>query len=190
MRVRQAIDMAGSGPVRLISVCAGQGRDVIGALAGHARAADVSALLVELDDHNAQIAREGVAEAGLTGVEVVRGDASLTVAYRDAAPADVLLLCGIFGNISQDDVHTTVATASRLCAPGAIVVWTRHRRSPDQTPLIRGWFSEAGFEELAFDSPGEDRFAVGTHRLGIAPLAFAEDLRMFTFLQASQVPPG
>lgn len=182
MRVRQAIGSTGSGPIRLISVCAGQARDVIGALAGHPRAADVSALLVELGDHNVQVARDGVADAGLTGVAVVRADASLAVAYRDAVPADVLLLCGIFGNISQDDVHATVANASRLCASGAIVVWTRHRRSPDQTPLIRGWFSGAGFDELAFDSPGEDRFAVGTYRLAVEPLAFVEDLRMFTFL--------
>jgi hypothetical protein len=182
MRVRQAIDSAGSGPVGLISVCAGQGRDVIGSLIEHARAADVSALLVELDDQNVKVARERVADAGLMGVQVVRGDASVTSIYRDAVPADVLLLCGIFGNISPDDVHVTVAAASRLCAPGAVVVWTRHRRPPDQTPSIRDWFSEAGFEELAFDSPGEDRFAVGTCRLAEEPLPYREDLRMFAFL--------
>jgi hypothetical protein len=182
MRVRQAIDLAPSGPVRLISACAGQGRDVIGALNGHPRASDVRALLVELDPRNVHAAREGVAGAGLPEVEVVREDASLTASYRDAVPADVLLLCGIFGNISNEDVHATIDAAPRLCAPSAVVVWTRHRRSPDQTPLIRGWFSEAGFDELAFDSPGEGRFAVGTHRLVVAPLGFAEDLRLFTFL--------
>ena len=138
MRVAQAIESAGEsagvGPIRLISACAGQGLDVIGSLTGHARADDVRALLVEMDGHNVEVARERAAAAGLSAVEVVQGDASVTSVYRDAVPANVLLLCGIFGNIPHDDVRTTVAAASSLCAPGAVVVWTRHRRPPDQTP--------------------------------------------------------
>jgi len=85
--------------------------------------------------------------------------------------------------VSAHDVRTTVANASRLCARGAVVIWTRHREAPDQTPAIRGWFAEAGFEELAFDSPGEDRFAVGTHRLVTDPLEFRDDVRMFSFIE-------
>jgi hypothetical protein len=183
MRVRNAIGSTGPGPVQLISVCAGQGRDVIGSLNGNPRAGDVRALLVELDGHNVEVARARAAAAGLAGVTVVQGDASATSVFRDAVPADVLLLCGIFGNISMDDVRTTVAAASCLCAPGAIVIWTRHRRPPDQTPSIRNLFSEAGFDEVAFDSPGQDRFAVGTHRLIADPLPYDADLRMFTFLE-------
>ena len=138
MRVAQAIESAGEsagvGPIRLISACAGQGLDVIGSLTGHARADDVRALLVEMDGHNVEVARERAAAAGLSAVEVVQGDASVTSVYRDAVPANVLLLCGIFGNIPHDDVRTTVAAASSLCAPGAVVVWTRHRRPPIGPP--------------------------------------------------------
>jgi hypothetical protein len=183
MRVGQAIDAAAPGRISLISACAGQGRDVIGSLKGHPRAGDVRALLVELEAHNVDVARSRATVAGLAGVTIVRGDASVTSAYRDAVPADVLLLCGIFGNISPGDVRSTVAAASSLCAPGAIVVWTRHRRDPDQTPWIRSLFSDAGFDELAFDSPGEDRFAVGTHRLIADPLPYDDGLKMFTFLE-------
>lgn len=188
LRVRRAVESVRPGPIQLISVCAGQGRDVIGTLTGHPRAGDVRASLVELDGHNVEVARAGAAAAGLEGVTVVRGDASVTSVYRDAVPADVLLLCGIFGNISSDDVRTTVAAASSLCAPGAIVIWTRHRRPPDQTRSIRSLFSEAGFDEVAFDSPGQDRFAVGTHRLVTDPLPFEHDLTMFTFLESPWTP--
>ena len=181
-RLGEAIDGA-AGPRRLISVCAGQGRDAIGVLAEHPRRSDVTALLVELDEHNVAVARGLAADAGLDRVEVIRADASLTAVYRDAVPTDVLLLCGIFGNVSEQDVRTTVANASRLCAPGAVVIWTRHRQAPDQTPAIREWFAHAGFEEVAFDSPGEDRFAVGTHRLVNDPLDYDDDLRMFTFTE-------
>jgi hypothetical protein len=180
-RLREAIDRT-SGPVRIISVCAGQGHDVIGVLAGHPRAPDVKALLVELDSDNAGIARERAADADLGGVDVVRADASIMAVYRDAVPADVLLLCGIFGNVSDVDVRSTIANAPRLCAPGATVIWTRRREAPDRTPAIRERFAQAGFEELSFDSPGEDRFAVGTWRLISDPLDFDASLRMFAFL--------
>ena len=180
-RLREAIDRT-PGPVRLISVCAGQGHDVIGVLSDHPRSSDVAALLVELDEHNVDRARSAAADAGLESVQVVRADAALTAVYRDAVPAQVLLLCGIFGNVPDDDVRTTVSNASRLCAPGAVVIWTRRRKVPDITPAIREWFAQAGFEELAFDSPGGDRYAVGTHRLVREPLAFRDDLTLFTFV--------
>lgn len=42
--------------------------------------------------------------------------------YADAVPADLVLLCGIFGNIPDADVQATVRAAPQLCAPGAEVV--------------------------------------------------------------------
>jgi hypothetical protein len=180
-RLREAIELAPPGPIRLISTCAGQGRDVLGVLVGHARASDVRALLVELDPHNAEVAQADAAAAGLRGVDVALADAAMTAAYRDAVPADVLLLCGIFGNISDEDVEHTVRNAARLCAPGATVIWTRGRWAPDLTPAIRGWFGESGFEEVGFDSDGDGGFSVGTNRLTADPLPYDESLRLFSF---------
>ena len=180
-RLSLAIDEAPPGAVRIISVCAGQGHDVIGVLKTHPRAADVQALLVESDPHNVDVARARLATEGITGVDILQGDAGVTAAYRDAVPAHVLMLCGIFGNVSDVDLRRTVRNAPRLCAPRATVLWTRHRREPDRTPEIRAWFAEAGFAELAFDSPGPDRFALGSVRLGVPPLPYVSDLRLFTF---------
>ena len=180
-RLSDAIDEAPPGAVRVISACAGQGHDVIRVLKTHPRASDVHALLIESDDHNVGVARARIAAAGLTGVDILQGDAGVTSSYRDAVPAHVLMLCGIFGNVSDDDLRRTVSNASRLCAPGATVLWTRHRRDPDRTPEIREWFAEAGFDEVAFDSPGPDRFALGAVRLAVPPLPYVSDLRLFTF---------
>jgi hypothetical protein len=149
----RAIAQAPPGPVRLVSLCAGQGHDVIGVLPGHPRRDDVHALLVESDPANAKLAAGRAAEAGLDGVEVRRADASVVSSFADALPADVLLLCGIFGNVSESDIERTVRAAAGLCADGATVIWTRNRRPPDLTPRIRSWFSGAGFEEVAFEAP-------------------------------------
>ena len=153
-RVKQelagALDRAPDGPLRLVSLCAGQGRDVLGTLPAHPRRDDVSALLVEADPTLAAHARAAAAAAGLNRVEVRAGDASRVDSFADALPADVLLLCGIFGNVSVADIRRTVAAAPALCAPGATVIWTRHQRPPDLTPQVRDWFTAAGFEEVTF----------------------------------------
>jgi hypothetical protein len=180
LRLRDAVAGCPPGPVRLLSLCAGQAHDVAD-LAGHPRAVDVTGRLVEADPDNARRAAGAVHAAGLAGLDVATGDASTTDAWAGAVPADVVLACGIFGNVSDDDVRTTVATLPQLCARGATVVWTRHRRRPDLTPAVRGWCTEAGFVEVAFDSAGPEGFAVGTARLLAEPLPFVPGIRMFTF---------
>jgi hypothetical protein len=185
-QVRAAVDRCAPGPVRAISVCAGQGHDLTGVLAEHPRRVDVAARLVELDEHNALLARRAVEEAGL-GVEVVVADASMTDAYEGAVPADLVLLCGVFGNISAKDIANTVSHLPRLCASEATVIWTRHRHPPDLTPYIRETFERAGFGELAFeDSPP---FGVGANCLLAPPLPFSSSVRLFEFIGYDVLQP-
>jgi hypothetical protein len=89
-QIRAALDAAPPGPVKAISVCAGQGRDLLGVLASHPRRDDVTARLVELDDRIAAAARAAAARAGLQNVEIVTGDAALAGQYADLAPADLV----------------------------------------------------------------------------------------------------
>jgi hypothetical protein len=178
-----ALDAAPPGPVRLVSLCAGQGHDVLGVLPGHPRGPQVSAVLVEYDPQNAALARHGAEQAGLPQVEVRQADAARVANYADALPANVLLLCGIFGNVSDEDIERTAAAAPALCAPAATVIWTRHRRPPDLTPRIRGWFLASGFDEVAFDVPDQalTGVSVGVGRLAVAPPAAPPDGPLFTF---------
>jgi hypothetical protein len=178
-----ALDAAPPGPVRLVSLCAGQGRDVLGVLPGHPRGPQVSAMLVEYNAQNAALARQGAERAGLPRVAVRQADAAQVANYADALPADVLLLCGIFGNVSDEDIERTATSAPALCAPGATVIWTRHRRAPDLTPRIRSWFQASGFDEVAFDVPDQTLtgVSVGVGRLAVASPATLPDGPLFTF---------
>src|SRR5262245_43494417 len=92
--ISDALDHMPPGSIRAISACAGEGRDLLGVLATHPRAADVTARLVELDP---ELAATAAANAP-AGVEVVCGDGSNTTAYAGATPAQLVLICGIFGN--------------------------------------------------------------------------------------------
>ncbi len=183
------------GPIRMVSLCAGQGRDVIDVVATHPRGPEVSALLVELDPALATFARDRAARAGLGGgddadagdggsgrIRIVESDASQSHWYADDVPADIVLVCGVFGNISAADIRYTIGAMRGFCAPGGHVVWTRHRRPPDLTPTIRADFADAGFTELAFEAPEGTILAVGHHRLDGEPAPFDPDQQLFDFV--------
>jgi hypothetical protein len=182
-RVVEVLDARPPGPIRVLSMCAGQGQDLIGPLTAHPRRDDVQALLVELDPHNAEAARAAASAAGLTGVRVVAADAASPSVYDPIVPVDLALVCGVFGNISDADIRTTITYLPALLRPGGHVIWTRHRGEPDLTPTIRDWFARSGFTEVAFDSEPGYLYGVGTHTLTVDPSAPpSRRPKLFTFI--------
>ena len=183
--IRRALDEAPAGNVSVLSLCAGEGRDLIPVLAEHPRRADVRARLIEFDPVIAQVARDSAAAAGLDGaVEVVTGDAADPALFGDYAPADLLLLCGIFGNISESDIHNTVTHAAHLTARGGTAIWTRHRRDPAVVPRIHGWFAEAGFSDLwESDADLPTTIYVAANRQERDPVPSPGDEKLFRFIK-------
>ncbi len=184
-RIRVALDEAPPGQVRAISLCAGQGRDLIGVLASHPRRGDVTARLVELDPRNTAVARRLAAEAGLTGVEVVTGDASLASQFASLVPARLVLACGLFGNVTDEDVEAMTGYCTALCATGGTVVWTRGRRwregDRDLVPQVCAWFEERGFTRQWVSDP-RYRNCCGAHVFTGTPSPLDAGAVMFTFV--------
>jgi hypothetical protein len=116
-------------------------------------------------------------------VEVRLADAGTSDAYHGAVPADLVLACGIFGNVSDEDVHRTVTMLPQLCAADALVVWTRGRDGRDPTPQVRRWFADSGFAEREWHAPDDAVYSVGVHRLAGAPAPLVPGQRLFTFLR-------
>lgn len=187
-RIRDSLNRLPPGRIRVVSMCTGDGRDLLGVLADHSRRNDVRARLVDITPELVDAGRRKVARARLSGVEFVLGDAGTTSAYFGAVPADLVLACGVFGNLTDADVHNTVRHLSELCAPHATVIWTRGQFAPDLTPTVRQWFREAGFEELSFDAIPGSTASVGVHRLRSAPRRYRQGVRLFTFLPPDQRP--
>jgi hypothetical protein len=176
-QIRDVLAAAPPGEIRVISMAAGEARDVLGVLDDHPRRADVTGRLVELDPELAAAAR-GRAPAG---IEVLVGDAGLTASYAGAIPADLVLVCGVFGNVTDDDMWHTIERLPMLCAPGATVIWTRHRRPPDVTPRVRDAFRAAGFDEIAFVAPEGTSFSIGVGRFTGTTRPFADE-RLYEFV--------
>jgi hypothetical protein len=178
---------AGSEPVRLLSMCAGDGGDVLPVLAEPDMRFEppVQALLVELDPELAGRARAQASRLELAGVRVRTADAGRSASYAELAPAHIVLACGVFGNIAEADVRRTVEALPGLLCPGGWVIWTRGRGADgtDASQWIRRLFAQRGFAELAFAAPEDARFRVGLHRLD-RPMASELPAELFRFSQA------
>lgn len=184
-QIRKALPTKADTPFKIVSLCSGQGRDIIEVLSERSRKmGQISARLVELDERNVAAARNLVKECGLTNVEIVHGDASFVDAYTGMVPADIILMCGILGNISSADITRTISEIPQLCAYGAVLIWTRHRRPPDQTTGIRQIFAESGFRELEFIAPANSLWCVGVERYNGKPKPLTPGLKLFTFISS------
>jgi hypothetical protein len=96
---------------------------------------------------------------------------------------DLALVCGVFGNLPDEDVRGTVRALPGLVRSGGRVIWTRHRREPDLTPSILGWFADAGFVEVGHDGEPGFSYGVGVHALTAgAARAFEPGVTLFRFV--------
>lgn len=187
--LRRALASQPAGRIALLSICAGQGHDVIGVLADHPRAADVHAHLLDPDPRNCEQARAVVESEGLGNVEVARSDVWAPATYGNRDPVDIVLAVGLFGNVPERHLPPTIARLSGVCNPGATIIWSRHRRKPDAAPRIRACLHTHGFEEVEFETT--DVFSVGTHRLAGKPPSLEDELADYVAnrrLRAARLP--
>lgn len=181
--VAAALDGLPPGPIRVISMCAGQGRDLIGVARRHRRGGDLTGVLVEADPRNVAAARDAIARARLGGLSVKQDDAGRSAAYAGAVPANLLVACGIFGNVTDGDVRRTIRFLPALCAPGAWVIWTRRPREDGIVPSIQDWLQAAGFRPHALVVPEGNLFGVGAARLTATPPPFDLGAALFDFIR-------
>lgn len=168
-------------PATIVDMCAGEGRDLLPLLSPQD---SVRAKLVEIDADCADIAR--AAARDLPGVEVVTGDAALTDHYADFAPADLVLMSGIFPHIDKMDKFALVKHAASLVVRGGLLIWTMN--DPDRANAISAAFVMQHFEPVRyFDVGGGHTVHMARHMAAAERLSFGE--KMFTFVGFDNLSP-
>jgi hypothetical protein len=188
-QVAAIVDQCPAGPVTVLSICGGQGRELLGALENHERRADVRGRIIELDEANSSFARDWARRAGLDDLEVVTGDASLAASYAGLPPVDLVVISGVFGHIGPADRRRTIDFLRQICQTGARVVWTFFNWDLDATQALRDLFRELMFDEESFEVL-DGRFAstIGRNRYAGAPVPFDPEARIFTFGSSREAP--
>lgn len=78
LHISNCLDKLPSGPIQVISVCAGDGRDLIGVVKDHCRKKDVNARLVELNSDLVKAGRVATLDAELASqFEFLNCDATI-----------------------------------------------------------------------------------------------------------------
>lgn len=172
------------GPIRLLSLCAGDGRDILGVL--DEKPADVPRLTGRLVELSPQLADAADAHVHALGspLQALQADAGDPQNVLGAIPADLVLLVGIMGNISDDDVLHLVGAAASLCAPHAYLIWTRGGQYADLNTRIDARLAAAGFTDRQFLTEPAHQYGIGTARWpDQRPPPLPLDRRLFTFVR-------
>jgi hypothetical protein len=164
---------------RVLSLCSGDGRDILPVVARLPIDHRPDVALVELDADLATAAERRAADLGVAATVI--GDAGSSSTWQQFMPVDLLLLCGIFGNIPDDDIRNTIDAARAMVASDGYVIWTRGYFSDvDLRPQVRQWFAETGFLEVTFDAEPTG-FGVGVNRLPSAGRTARVPSQLFSF---------
>jgi ubiquinone/menaquinone biosynthesis C-methylase UbiE len=171
------------GKYQIIDICSGDGRDLLEVLAHHPSSGNVHSYLVEIDSRLAQESERTASDRGLRNVTVVNGDASSLRIYKNVIPADLILLCGIFGNISNEDIRNIIESLAQLSKRGTRVIWTRNLRNPDVVPIIRDSFITNNFKEVDYKITADGSYAIGTCEFHGLSQQLSDDAQLFTFIK-------
>jgi hypothetical protein len=182
-----ALDLAPEGEITIISLCAGDGRDVIEVASVHPRRCDVAAWLVEAD---ARSVAAGIALARGTGllktVRFLQTDATSYATYRDIPRADVVMLCGVWGHVPPEERSALVRACSALCREGGHVIWTRGlRRGIERFEEVRAAFSDRDWSEARATITPDGKWAVATNCLTTSPPPRPQSGSIFHFQTAA-----
>ena len=172
------------GKIGVVSVCAGDGRDLLGALLDHPRASDVYARFVELDSRLVECGRAAAESTELAEqLEFVNGDATLSSVYEGVVPAHLVLVCGVFGNVPETELPRLIQSLGFLCKPGGFIVWTRElsENTDHRLSLVRELLRKSAFEEVSFKMTSTGNMGVGTHRYLGQAMALPKNQKLFVF---------
>lgn len=182
--ISHSLDTCPPGTIRIVSVCAGDGRDLLGTLANHPRAKDVYARLVELNPKLVERGRATIESLGRAKqIEFINSDATISTNYVGAVPADIVIVCGIFGNLAGEaELNRFLGNLSFLCKQGARIIWTRgHTNGIPYSETVRKFLRESGFEEVNFKLTQTGDMGVGRHRYLGENLVVPKEQQLFVF---------
>jgi hypothetical protein len=160
------LDVAPVGPVRIISICAGDGRDLLGVLEMHRRRNDVTAWLVEQSLQSVSASAARARALGLdSAVRFLHADATGYKTYHGIAPADIVLLCGVWGHVPVHDRASVIRALTCFCKPGGAVIWSRAvAKGMIRLQQIQALFAGPSWEQISLTFTPDETWAVATHR--------------------------
>jgi hypothetical protein len=177
----RALCIAPAGPIRVMSVCAGQGLDIISGFVGDAHTANVDCVFLEYDPRNALEAASNLSVVGLRSYEVRVCDAGLCDSYAGSGRANIMYLVGLISHLSDAEISSLIAAIPNLCSQGAQVIWTVPKSNPEVVHMATSKLMEAKFDQVLRTDIGSVGMVVTSQFMGVPQSRLEAGSRIFTF---------
>jgi 2-polyprenyl-3-methyl-5-hydroxy-6-metoxy-1,4-benzoquinol methylase len=161
----------------IVSVCAGQGLDLIPILRQYPNSAD--AYLIDIEQQN--IDHINKISTGLEGIHTYAADATVSNTYiNNKIPrANLLLVCGVFAHLTSEDQSIFIQNMRSLLKPGGYVIWTR---IDEYLNDIHEKFENNGYKKIDLSHINLSTGSVGMSRLKESIKTLHPDKQIFNFL--------
>ena len=136
----------------ILSICSGQARDILPAIAGREDKDRITTYLLDIDKDCLEYAQEYARIHDIPNVHTINKDASLKESYDDIPKVDLIVICGLFGHLVPEDIATTALFLQTLIEDNATVIWSRNKFFNDHSDNIRNIFWEAKLKKYQYDS--------------------------------------
>jgi hypothetical protein len=182
-QIKKFLDTAPAGPFRILNICAGDGRDVLGAVCEHPRRTDVFAWFVELDRDSVEQGRQTAVKLGLeNSTRFINGDATVYSTYRSVGRADLVIACGVWGHVPTPEKPSLVRAMATFCNPGGRLIWTRGvSRGIEKVRELEALFDEQTWDDHQLTFTPNKSWAVAIYRYCGPMLELPADGQIFNF---------
>ena len=141
----------------ILSICSGQARDILPAIAGREDKDRITTYLLDIDKDCLEYAQEYARIHDIPNVHTINKDASLKESYDDIPKADLIVICGLFGHLSLEDITTTVSFLAYISDNDAHVIWSINQNFAQARNIF------TSLNHTLIDLKSNDRFLVATH---------------------------
>ncbi len=144
---------------------------------------DVSAWLIEQDRRSVLDGTRRAAHFGLANiVTFLNGDATDYATYQRIAPADIVLMCGVWGHVPTLERVPLVRALTALCKARGVVIWTRGiSKGLERLHEIQSMFATSSWEQGRVSFTSDKKWAVVIHRYLGLPNTLPTSGRLFHF---------
>ena len=180
--VSECLTLLPAGPVKLLSIFAGDGRDIIPVVAESVRRNEVNCQFIEINEALVRAGRQRAEEHGMSDkMQFKCADATSAQSYTGSVPVDCVLASGVFGNLLPEDVLRCIKALTGMLKTGGFLVWTRSRCAGSGElgiARIQAALQDQGFVERI--SGGPAKFLVASHQF-LGKTTQLVESRLFTF---------
>ena len=183
--INEALLALPAGKLNIVSICSGDGRDLIEVLPTHPRREDVVGWLLEYNESLVHDAQQAILHHGL-GMSLFPcvADATDAKQYAGIPLAHLVVLAGVFGSVEDGEIARFLCNLQVLCAPSAYVIWTQNISTLEgqrRTETLQQALSRQEFSSISVVTTPQQRYHVGLHRYVGGHVSRQLDDRLFTF---------